>query len=50
VQILLREHDPKALGDLDVPDPFYESGFDGVHDIIERSCKKLLEHLLQELR
>lgn len=43
--ILLREHDPEAYGDFDVPDPFYESGFEGVHDIIERSCRALLKVL-----
>ncbi|HUE95204.1 MAG TPA: low molecular weight protein-tyrosine-phosphatase [Longimicrobiaceae bacterium] len=46
---LLREWDPEAAGD-DVPDPYYGGvrGFDDVHDIVERSCMRLLEHLLEE--
>jgi protein-tyrosine phosphatase len=45
----LREWDP-ARGDLDVPDPYYGGprGFDEVHDIVERSCAALLDHLLAE--
>lgn len=44
---LLRHFDPEANGDLEVPDPWYggESGFEEVHDIIERSCRAFLEHL-----
>jgi protein-tyrosine phosphatase len=44
---LLREWDPKAGGDLDVPDPYYggASGFEVVYQMIERSTKKLLETL-----
>jgi protein-tyrosine phosphatase len=45
----LREWGPD--GDtLDVPDPYYggASGFERVHDIIERSCAALLEALLSE--
>lgn len=44
---LLREFDPLADGDLDVPDPYYggQRGFDDVLDMIERSCRGLLEHL-----
>lgn len=44
---LLREFDPLAAGDLDVPDPYYggQRGFDNVLDMIERSCRGLLEHL-----
>ncbi len=38
----LREFDPEANGDLDVPDPYYEDGFDGVFAMIERSCCELL--------
>jgi protein-tyrosine phosphatase len=46
----LREWDPQAESSLDVPDPYYggASGFDRVHDIIERSCSALLESLLEE--
>lgn len=45
----LREWDP-APGDGDVPDPYYGGprGFEDVHDIVERSCAALLDHLLRE--
>jgi protein-tyrosine phosphatase len=48
----LREFDPQSNGDRDVPDPWYggESGFEQVQDIIERSCKSLLEHLTETHR
>ena len=44
---MLRDFDPEANGDLDVPDPYYGGarGFDHVHDIVERSCRELLAHL-----
>lgn len=44
---LLRSWDPDAGGDLDVPDPYYDggSGFDRVYDMVERSCKALLDDL-----
>jgi protein-tyrosine phosphatase len=47
----LREWDPEAPGG-DVPDPYYggPSGFDDVHDIVDRSCDALLDHLLSERR
>ena len=47
----LREWDPEK-GQLDVPDPYYggERGFEDVHDIVERSCAALLDHLLEEVR
>jgi protein-tyrosine phosphatase len=43
----LREFDPLAEGDLDVPDPYYggRRGFDDVLDMVERSCRGLLAHL-----
>lgn len=45
----LREWDPDET-DLDVPDPYYGGphGFDRVHELVERSCAGLLEHLLAE--
>jgi protein-tyrosine phosphatase len=45
----LREWDPEASG-LDVPDPYYGGarGFEDVHDMVERSCAALLDHLLRE--
>jgi protein-tyrosine phosphatase len=49
---LLREFDPKksARGDLEsleVPDPYYggPNGFEEVLDIVERSCRGLLEQI-----
>ena len=43
----LREWDPEG-GHADVPDPYYggSRGFEDVHDIVERSCAALLDHLL----
>lgn len=40
----LREWDPEADGDLDVPDPYYggDDGFVDVFDMVERSCRALL--------
>jgi protein-tyrosine phosphatase len=42
--VLLRDYDPEAGSDLDVPDPYYggEDGFEEVLDIVERSCRNLL--------
>ena len=42
----LREFDPDA-DHLDVPDPYYggEDGFERVHDMVERACARLLEHI-----
>lgn len=47
---LLRDFDPGADGDLDVPDPYYGGprGFEDVHDLVERTCRALLDHLRQE--
>jgi protein-tyrosine phosphatase len=44
---MLREYDEAAAGDLAVPDPYYggERGFENVHDMVERSCRSLLDHL-----
>ncbi len=41
---LLREY---ADGELDVPDPYYggEDGFEAVVEIVERSCRALLERI-----
>jgi protein-tyrosine phosphatase len=44
---LLREWDPTADGDLDVPDPYYggPGGFDRVLDLVQAACTALLEQL-----
>ena len=48
--VRLREFDPEADGDLDVPDPYYGGidGFERVFDIVDRSCRGLLSHLRAE--
>lgn len=42
---LLREWDPLAAGDLDVPDPYYggPEGFADVFDMVDRSVRTLLD-------
>jgi protein-tyrosine phosphatase len=49
---LLREFDPQAGHELDVPDPYYGGSghFEEVLDMVERSCHGLLDHLRQELQ
>ena len=44
---LLREFDPEAGDDLEVPDPYYgePQGFELVHDIVDRSCRHLFDHI-----
>jgi protein-tyrosine phosphatase len=44
---LLREFDPRAAGDLDVPDPYYggDRGFETVLDMVEAACRGLLDEL-----
>lgn len=44
---LLREFDPEAGGDLDVPDPYYggERGFETVLDHVQAACRGLLAEL-----
>jgi protein-tyrosine phosphatase len=44
---LLREFDPAASGDLDVPDPYYgaDRGFETVLDMVEAACRGLLDEL-----
>jgi protein-tyrosine phosphatase len=47
---LLREFDPDAEGETDVPDPYFggDEGFEDVHDMVERACRGLLEHIREE--
>ena len=46
----LRDFDPDAADDIDVPDPYYggPSGFENVQDMVERSCEQLLETIVEE--
>lgn len=46
---LLREWDPAADGELEVPDPYYGAGdgFARVFDMVERSCRTLLAELTE---
>jgi protein-tyrosine phosphatase len=49
---LLRSFDPEAAGDLEVPDPYFGgvTGFEDVHDMVERTAESLLEHIRAEWR
>jgi protein-tyrosine phosphatase len=44
---LMREFDPQAGGDLDVPDPYYggPDGFERTFEIVERSVRSLIDEL-----
>jgi protein-tyrosine phosphatase len=48
---LLRSYDPTAVlaGEMDVPDPYLDGGFDAVLDQIERACAGLLTALQPRL-
>lgn len=45
----LREWDSEG-SDPDVPDPYFggERGFEVVHDMVERCCARLLDHIIAE--
>ena len=47
---LLREFDPEGEPGAEVPDPYYggPGGFEEVFQMVERSSRGLLEHILQE--
>jgi protein-tyrosine phosphatase len=44
---LLREFDPAADGDFDVPDPYYggDRGFETVLDMVDAACRGLIDEL-----
>lgn len=46
---LFREFDPRANGNLEVPDPYFggPDGFEDVHDLVVRSARGLLSHLVE---
>ena len=47
---LLREFDPQGGPGAEVPDPYYggPGGFEDVYEMVERSCRALLDHILAE--
>ncbi len=47
---LLREFDPEGGPGAEVPDPYYGGprGFEEVFDMVQRSCRGLLAHILEE--
>jgi protein-tyrosine phosphatase len=47
---LLREFDPEGGPGEEVPDPYYggPNGFEAVYEMVDRSCRGLLEHILDE--
>ena len=47
---LLREFDPDGGPGAEVPDPYYGGplGFETVFQMVERSCRRLLDHILAE--
>ena len=47
---LLREFDPEGGPGAEIPDPYYggPNGFEEVYLLVERSCRGLLEHILDE--
>jgi protein-tyrosine phosphatase len=48
--VLLRQFDETAGADLEVPDPYFggPDGFEDVHDMVERGCRGLLEHIRED--
>jgi protein-tyrosine phosphatase len=47
---LLREFDPEGGPGAEVPDPYYggAGGFEDVYGMVERACRGLLGHILEE--
>ena len=48
---LFRAYDPLGKGDADVPDPYYggSSGFDRVYEMVDRTCRELVERLSADM-
>lgn len=48
--VRLREFDPGADGELDVPDPYFggPQGFENVHNMVEGAARRLLERIREE--
>ena len=49
--VMLRSFDPRAGGDVDVPDPYYgdEGDFERCLDLVEAGCNGLADHLAHGL-
>jgi protein-tyrosine phosphatase len=49
--VLLRSYDPRAQGNMDVPDPYYgeRADFEACLAMIEAGCRGLVEHLRLQL-
>ena len=47
---LLREFDPEGGPGAEVPDPYYggPEGFEHVYEMVDRSCRSLLDHIMEE--
>jgi protein-tyrosine phosphatase len=47
--VMLRSFDPRAGGDVDVPDPYYgdDAEFESCLDLVEAGCRGLVAHLAQ---
>ena len=47
---LLREFDPEGGPGAEVPDPYYggPNGFEEVYAMVDRSCRALLDHIVEE--
>lgn len=48
--MLMRKFEPEDADTIDVPDPYYSDGdgFQHVHDILQRTCKKFLDFIIKE--
>jgi protein-tyrosine phosphatase len=45
---LLRNFDPQSPRNADMPDPYYQGGFDGVVELCWAACEGLLSHIRQQ--
>ena len=48
--VMLRSFDPRAGGDVDVPDPYYgdDAEFEACLDLVEAGCRGLVVHLAEQ--
>ncbi|HEY4929324.1 MAG TPA: low molecular weight protein-tyrosine-phosphatase [Acidimicrobiales bacterium] len=49
--VMMRSFDPRAGGDIDVPDPYYgdDADFERCLDLVEAGCRGLVDHLSDRL-